>query len=63
MYISKNLAYLRKKADYTQEKLAYILRVGRASISNYEEDATKISCAYTPKKTNSKNPENNVFIF
>lgn len=45
MFISKNLAYLRKKADYTQEKLAYILRVGRASISNYEEDATKISVA------------------
>lgn len=45
LYISKNVAYLRRKADYTQEKLAYILKVGRASISNYEEDATKLSVA------------------
>ena len=36
-YLSQNLRYLRKKADYTQAALALKLGVNRAVIGAYEE--------------------------
>lgn len=43
IYISQNLALIRKIGDLTQEEMAHMIKVGRASIHNYEQDATKIT--------------------